>query len=237
MFDRENSNNNILVYKVDDFDEVDEFTLKMIRVNPIEEVFTIGTDNNDLLLAVSNLTLLDEYLRREDCELTVDDILKQIEGIKSKVEGYMIPEGELILNYEFAYIDEGKLRLPLVPTTYSYLETHTEKEFILCIKDALGDRSEKIEQTEWHNVVCWRSLAEIAEKILRKGTQIYVEGKLQTRSWEDKDGNKRYITEVVADNFTVLANRAPRPDEQNENVDPLASILNDTTAPMGDLPF
>ncbi len=96
---------------------------------------------------------------------------------------------------------------------------------------------EKIEQTEWHNVVCWRSLAEIAEKILRKGTQIYVEGKLQTRSWEDKDGNKRYITEVVADNFTVLANRAPRPDEQNENVDPLASILNDTTAPMGDLPF
>ena len=127
MFDRENSNNNILVYKVDDFDEVDEFTLKMIRVNPIEEVFTIGTDNNDLLLAVSNLTLLDEYLRREDCELTVDDILKQIEEIKSKVEGYMIPEGELILNYEFAYIDEGKLRLPLVPTTYSYLETYKVK--------------------------------------------------------------------------------------------------------------
>ena len=96
---------------------------------------------------------------------------------------------------------------------------------------------ERIEQTEWHNVVCWRSLAEIAEKILRKGTQLYVEGKLQTRSWEDKEGNKRYITEVVADNFTVLANRAPRQDEQNVSSDPLASILDDNTEPMGDLPF
>lgn len=96
---------------------------------------------------------------------------------------------------------------------------------------------EKIEQTEWHNVVCWRSLAEIAEKILRKGSQIYVEGKLQTRSWEDKEGNKRYITEVVADNFTVLANRAPRPEEQSTSVDPLSAILNDNTEPLGDLPF
>lgn len=96
---------------------------------------------------------------------------------------------------------------------------------------------EKVEQTEWHNVVCWRTLAEIAEKILRKGTQIYVEGKLQTRSWEDKEGNKRYITEVVADNFTVLANKN-RPEEQNEREhDPLASILNDETEVLGDLPF
>ena len=84
---------------------------------------------------------------------------------------------------------------------------------------------ERIEQTEWHNVVCWRTLAEIAEKILRKGTQIYVEGKL------------RYITEVVADNFTVLGNR-PRPEESsNHEPDPLSTILNNETAPLGDLPF
>ena len=96
---------------------------------------------------------------------------------------------------------------------------------------------ERVEQTEWHNVVCWRTLAEIAEKILRKGTQIYVEGKLQTRSWEDKDGNKRYITEVVADNFTVLANKN-RPDEQGEREhDPLCAILNNETETLGDLPF
>lgn len=100
---------------------------------------------------------------------------------------------------------------------------------------------ERVEQTEWHNVVCWRALAEIAEKILRKGTQLYVEGKLQTRSWEDRDGNKRYITEVVADNFTVLANKN-RPDDRSDDSvereqDPLSSILNSDTEPLGDLPF
>lgn len=96
---------------------------------------------------------------------------------------------------------------------------------------------ERIEQTEWHNVVCWRALAEIAEKILRKGTQIYVEGKLQTRSWEDREGNKRFITEVVADNFTVLTKVRPE-DSANTNVaDPLATILNENTEPLGDLPF
>lgn len=96
---------------------------------------------------------------------------------------------------------------------------------------------ERIEQTEWHNVVCWRTLAEIAEKILRKGSQIYVEGKLQTRSWEDKEGNKRYITEVVADNFTVLANKNRPDDNSDRDVDPLSSILNHETEPLGDLPF
>lgn len=96
---------------------------------------------------------------------------------------------------------------------------------------------ERVEQTEWHNVVCWRALAEIAEKILHKGTQLYVEGKLQTRSWEDREGVKRYITEVVADNFTVLANRN-RPEEAAEKEqDPLSTILNSETEPLGDLPF
>jgi single-strand DNA-binding protein len=96
---------------------------------------------------------------------------------------------------------------------------------------------ERVEQTEWHNVVCWRALAEIAEKILRKGTQLYVEGKLQTRSWEDREGNKRYITEVVAENFTVLANKNRLDDATDREQDPLSAILNDETEPLGDLPF
>ena len=96
---------------------------------------------------------------------------------------------------------------------------------------------ERVEQTEWHNVVCWRALAEIAERILRKGTQLYVEGKLQTRSWEDKEGNKRYITEVVADNFTVLANKNRPDDATDREHDPLSTILNSETEPLGDLPF
>lgn len=98
---------------------------------------------------------------------------------------------------------------------------------------------EKIEATEWHNIVCWRALADIAERILRKGMQIYVEGKLQTRSWEDKDHNKRYVTEVVAENFLVIGNRQKSEDVQQSPLanDPLASILNDQTEPMTDFPF
>ena len=66
-------------------------------------------------------------------------------------------------------------------------------------KDREGNR---VDQTEWHNVVVWRKLAEIAESYLKKGSQIYLEGKLRTRSWDDPQGNKRYTTEVVADTLS-----------------------------------
>ncbi len=95
---------------------------------------------------------------------------------------------------------------------------------------------EKVEQTDWHTVVCWRGLADITEKLLHKGMQIFVEGKLQNRKWEDRDGNKHYATEVVAENFTVLGNRNHN-DDQPAAVDPYANIQNDDTEPMGDLPF
>lgn len=71
-------------------------------------------------------------------------------------------------------------------------------------KDKTGNR---IDQTEWHNIVFWRSLAESAEKLLKKGTQIYLEGKLQTRQWVDKEGNKRNITEIIGETFVVLQRR------------------------------
>ena len=76
-------------------------------------------------------------------------------------------------------------------------------------KDKEGNR---IDQTEWHNVVVWRKLAEIAESYLKKGSQVYLEGKLRTRSWEDQQGNKKYTTEVVADTFTMLGKKE---DTQN----------------------
>lgn len=63
---------------------------------------------------------------------------------------------------------------------------------------------EKREQTEWHAIVAWRGLAEIVEKYLRKGSKVYVEGKLRTRQWQDKDGNTRYTTEIHADEMTML---------------------------------
>ena len=63
---------------------------------------------------------------------------------------------------------------------------------------------ERVEQTDWHTVVCWRGLADIAEKLLRKGTQVYVEGKLQSRTWDDRDGNKHYAQTASLENFDPI---------------------------------
>jgi single-strand DNA-binding protein len=65
----------------------------------------------------------------------------------------------------------------------------------------------RLEQTEWHNIVLWRGLAEVTEKIVKKGATVYIEGKLRSRTWEDKDKVKRYSVEVVADTLTLLAGR------------------------------
>jgi single-strand DNA-binding protein len=84
----------------------------------------------------------------------------------------------------------------------------TVANFTLATSESYKDRTtgEKKEITEWHNVVLWRGLAEIAQKYLHKGDMVYVEGKLRTRSWE-KEGVTRYTTEVVADNMTMLNTR------------------------------
>lgn len=63
------------------------------------------------------------------------------------------------------------------------------------------------ERTEWHNIVCWRGLAQIAEKFVKKGTMVYIEGKIRSRTYEDQSGVKRYITEVVADNLGLLSRK------------------------------
>lgn len=80
--------------------------------------------------------------------------------------------------------------------------------FTLATSESYKDRTtgEKKEVTEWHNIVLWRSLAEISQKYLHKGDMVYIEGKLRTRSWE-KEGVTRYTTEVVADNLTMLSTK------------------------------
>lgn len=100
------------------------------------------------------------------------------------------------------------------------------------------------EQTEWHNIVMWRGVAERAERILKKGSTIYVEGKLKTRSWEDKDGNKRYTTEIVVENFQLLDKRndgAPGGDERPAGSEsgPVKTSGEDHDVPQidDDLPF
>lgn len=78
--------------------------------------------------------------------------------------------------------------------------------FSIATSESYKDRTtgEKKEITEWHNIVLWRGLAEIAQKYLRKGDMVYIEGKLRTRSWE-KEGVTRYTTEIVADNMNMLS--------------------------------
>lgn len=71
-------------------------------------------------------------------------------------------------------------------------------------KDKNGEQQEK---TEWHRVVAWARLAEICGEYLRKGKQVYIEGRLQTRDWEDKDGHKRYTTEIIANTMQMLGRR------------------------------
>lgn len=79
--------------------------------------------------------------------------------------------------------------------------------FSVATSEAYRDRTtnEKKEITDWHNVVLWRGLAEVAEKFLHKGDLVYIEGKIKTRSYQDKDGNDRYITEIVADSMNMLS--------------------------------
>lgn len=95
-----------------------------------------------------------------------------------------------------------------------YLDNNTPVCTIrMATSDVYKNKSgERVTNTEWHSVVLWRSLAEIAEKYVKKGSQIYIEGKLRTRSWDDKDKNKRYTTEIVADVLQLLGKRA---DDQN----------------------
>jgi len=86
--------------------------------------------------------------------------------------------------------------------------------FPLATTETFRDKNgNKNEQTEWHQIVLWRRLAEVAEKFLKKGMQVYIEGKIRSRNWEDKDGNKRYTTEIFGDTLTILSRR----DDQNNN--------------------
>lgn len=82
-------------------------------------------------------------------------------------------------------------------------------KFPLATTETFKDRTGKlISQTEWHTVVLWRGLAELAQKYLHKGSLVYIEGRLRTRSWEDKEGSRKFATEVVGDNLIMLDKRA-----------------------------
>ncbi|MFZ0282771.1 MAG: single-stranded DNA-binding protein [Bacteroidales bacterium] len=113
-----------------------------------------------------------------------------------------------------------------------------------------NQQGETITTTEWHNIVLWRALAEVAEKSVKKGSQVYIVGKIKTRSYVDKEGNNKYITEILADAFLVLekkpATGTPVPPAEaiknNTSREPDSTEINDPPAPYqpnseDDLPF
>lgn len=98
--------------------------------------------------------------------------------------------GNLGKDPEVRYLDNG---VAVANISLATTENYKNKE------------GEKVSQTEWHDVVLWRGLAEVAEKYLKKGASVYIEGKIRTSKWVDKDDNNRYKTEIMADKMNMLS--------------------------------
>jgi len=119
--------------------------------------------------------------------------------------------GNLGKDPEVRYLDSG---VAVANFSLATTENYKNKE------------GERVSQTEWHNVVLWRGLAEVAEKWLKKGSSVYIEGKIRTRKWEDKEGNTRYSTEILGDNMTMLGGKpssegAPATTQEQDSKDDL----------------
>ena len=107
-------------------------------------------------------------------------------------------------------------------------------KFPLATTETFKDRSGKlVSQTEWHTVVLWRGLAELAQKYLHKGSLVYIEGRLRTRSWEDKEANRKFATEVVGDNLIMLDKRT---DAGGHHHGPVQGENNIENLPNTDVP-
>lgn len=106
------------------------------------------------------------------------------------------------------YLDSG---VPVTTFSFATSETHRKKD------------GERITATEWHNIVLWRGLSELAEKYVKKGDPLFIEGKLHTRTWEDRDGNVRRTTEIVGNNLIMLSPRGKDSDFEGDiNLDDLS---------------
>ncbi len=115
--------------------------------------------------------------------------------------------------------------------------------FRLATSETYNNRNgERVTQTEWHNIVVWRGLAEVVEKYVKKGSHLYIEGRIRTRSWDDREGNKRYTTEIVCDNMQMLGKRGDSGGEQGygnsaQSAQSSSEGVPATPEPDDDLPF
>lgn len=122
-----------------------------------------------------------------------------------------------------------------------YLEGGTAvAKFTLATSENYKDKTsgERKTLTEWHNIVVWRGLAEVAEKYLKKGSQIYIEGKLRSRQWQDKDGVNRYTTEIVADTLQMIGKKDDSAgNAQNQSSSTSSPDIEQNNNFEDDLPF
>jgi single-strand DNA-binding protein len=131
---------------------------------------------------------------------------------------------------------------------------NTVSKFSLATSEVYKNKDgEKITNTEWHNIVLWRGLAEIAEKYVKKGSQLYIEGRIRTRSYTDQDNNTRYVTEIIGDSMQMLGKRsegssadagvkpqpasAQSPQQPGNPPDIMEDNLSKSQSDVDDLPF
>jgi len=109
----------------------------------------------------------------------------------------------------------------------------TLASFSMATSESYTDKvsGKKIENTDWHDIILWRGLAELAEKFLKKGMKIYVEGRLKKRSWQDREGNTRYNVEVIGDEMTILS----KPDTDTKPIEPYTVEANQEISKMENL--
>ncbi len=141
---------------------------------------------------------------------------------------------------EIRYFDTGSVKATFTLAT-------NERGYTMANGTQVPDR------TEWHNIVCWKGLAQVVEKYVTKGSQLYIEGKIRSRSYDDQSGNKRFITEINVDNLELLSRRSSSDEagyisnsisnnhSESSSQNPIneASLNNDLQSPdsVDDLPF
>lgn len=111
-------------------------------------------------------------------------------------------------------------------------------KFSLATDESYKDRNGEWQtQTEWHNVIMWRDMAERAERMLKKGSLVYIDGKLTSRSWQDQNGQTRYITEIRANTFRALSSNEATREKAVASQPVAAPVAQPTNTDDGDLPF
>lgn len=168
--------------------------------------------------------LTPEYIRLFKFFVTYVQILIQIIMINK-----VILIGNVGADPEIRYLDGG-----VAVARFSLATTESYK----------NKNGEKVDQTEWHNIVLWRNLAEIAEKYVRKGMRLYIEGRIRNRSWEDQNGVKRYMTEIQGDTMQMLSPKQENGEyapSRNYETPGVSNIPSQPATPIADdnddLPF